>query len=295
MASPPLTPAPQQPAVSSGRTWAVLRTYRGGIVGLAIVIIFVLVAVLAPLMAPADPLKMAVSQRLKPPGAGHVLGTDQYGRDLLSRLVYGSRPSLIVGFLAMGLGVVLGTAMGTIAGYFAGVVDKVITFVMDVMMSFPAVLLGMAMVAAFGANLPVLVVVISLVQLPTVSRLVRGQTILMKGREFVEASQAVGSKPGRILVRNILPNISGPIIAIASLGMAQAVILEAAFGFLGLGIQPPAPSWGTILSDGREYLQTSPHITTLAGVCIVALALGFNLLGDALRDMTDPRTRKSLQ
>lgn len=271
-----------------------LRNYRGGLIGAAVVSIFVLVALLAPLIAPDDPLKMTVALRLKPPSLEHPLGTDHYGRDLLSRLIYGARPSLIVGFLAMGLGVIIGTVLGIVAGFFGGWVDRVITFVMEVKMSFPAVLLGMALVAAFGASLPVLVAVISLVQMPTIARLVRGQTILMKSREFVEASHALGARSWRILRRDILPNISGPVIAMASLGMAQAVILEAAFGFLGLGIQPPAPSWGTILSEGREYLRTSPHMTTTAGICIVALALGFNLVGDALRDMTDPRTRKSL-
>jgi peptide/nickel transport system permease protein len=295
MASQRMAADSQQPtAPANGGAWRTWRKYRGGMFGLAIVIVFMLVALLAPLFAPADPLKMGVSVRLQPPGGAHLLGTDQYGRDLLSRLIYGARPSLIVGFLSMGLGVLVGTAMGIVSGYFGGLIDKIISFVMDVMMSFPAVLLGMAMVAAFGANLPVLVVVISVVQLPTVARVVRGQTILMKGREFIEASHALGARSRRILLRAILPNISGPIIAIASLGMAQAVILEAAFGFLGLGIQPPAPSWGTILSEGREYLRTSPHITTLAGLCIVALAMGFNLVGDALRDMTDPHTRKSL-
>lgn len=284
-----------EPSAQERSSWPrLLQKYRLGVFGLGIVLLFILVATFAPWIAPADPVKMTVSKRLQPPSSDYLLGTDQYGRDLLSRLVYGARPSLIVGFLATGLGILVGTTAGMTAGYFGRGIDQAISAVMEVLMSFPAILLGMALIAAFGAKLSVLVVVISAVQLPTVARIARGQTLLVKQLEFVEAARALGAGTLRILSRAILPNISGPIVAIASLLMAQSVILEAAFGFLGLGIQPPAPSWGTILSDGREYIRTSPHIAALAGVCIIVLALGFNLVGDAMRDSMDPRSRREM-
>lgn len=270
--------------------WRRLRRHRLAMVGLAIIGGIALLAVLAPFISPADPLAIDYAHTAAPPGTpGHLLGTDAVGRDILARLIYGTRVSLQVGAVAVGIAATLGTAVGLTAGYYGGIVDNVLMRAVDVFLAFPVIVLAIAIIAVLGPSLVNVMIALGLVAWTTYARVVRGQVLVLRELDFVQAARAAGTGDARIILRHVLPNATAPIIVLATVGMAGAIIAEAALSFLGLGVQPPTPSWGSMLNEGRAFLRTAPHISTLPGLAIMITVLGFNFLGDGLRDALDPR------
>ncbi|MCO7174856.1 ABC transporter permease [Sporolactobacillus kofuensis] len=269
-----------------------LFTNKLAVVGLIIVVLFTLVAIFAPFIAHFDPTKMDVNDALQSPGQdGHLLGTDSYGRDVFSRIVFGARVSLFVGVGAVVVGGAIGIILGLISGFYGGWVDSVIMRIMDGMYAFPFILLAIVLMTVLGSGLGNVILAIGIANVPTFSRIVRGQVLAVKQEEFIEVTRSLGAGDFNLLFKHILPNCSGPIIVYGTMGIAGAIISEAALSFLGLGIQPPNPSWGNILQEGRDYLQVSPHICLFSGMAIFLSVLGFNLFGDGLRDALDPKTR----
>lgn len=269
-----------------------LAKYPLSLVGLVIVFSWVIVALFAQQLAPHDPLQIELVDRLHPPSATHLLGTDYYGRDILSRIMYGSRYDLIMALLAVAFAAGVGTPMGMIAGYLGGSVDNIIMRLADILMAFPALVLAMALAAALGPGLGKAIFVMALVGIAGYARLGRASTLSIKQESFVEAAQSIGSSNLRILIHHILPNIVSPIIVRGTLGMGNTVLLGASLSFIGLGIRPPSPEWGAIINEGRVHLVTGKWwIATFAGLAIMSLVLGFNLLGDGFRDILDPRKR----
>lgn len=259
-------------------------------VGLAIIIAIILLAIFAPYVSLADPLAIDYAHTAAPPGvSNHPLGTDAVGRDILARLIYGTRVSLQVGVVAVGIAASLGTAVGLASGYYGGFVDNLLMRIVDVFLAFPVIVLAIAIIAVLGPSLVNVMIALGLVAWTTYARVVRGQVLVLRELDFVQAARAVGTGDVRIIVRHILPNAIAPIIVLATVGMAGAIIAEAALSFLGLGVQPPTPSWGSMLNEGRAFLRIAPHISTLPGLAIMITVLGFNFLGDGLRDALDPR------
>ena len=260
-----------------------------GRAGLAIVLTAVAVAVCGPWIVPIDPFRQDLVLRLAAPSWSHPLGLDELGRDLLARLVLGARVSLFVGVSVVGISAVVGAAVGSVAGYVGGRVDMVLGRIMDVLMAFPGILLAIALVAVLGPSLKHVVLALVTIGWVGYARLVRGQVLKVRELEFVQAARAVGAPLGRVLVRHVLPATLSAVSVQATLGMAGAIIAEASLSFLGLGVQPPTPSWGTMLDAGRSHLIDAPHLTIVPGVAIALLVLGFNFAGDDLRDRLDPR------
>ena len=257
-----------------------------------IVLLVILMAISAPMLAPIDPTTQSLSDRLLAPGEkGHFLGTDEFGRDLWSRVVYGARISLEVGLVSVAIGLTVGGFLGILAGYFSGWVDMAVSRVMDVLMAFPSILLALTIMAVLGSSLTNVMIAVGITTIPRFTRVVRGSVLAIRGRAFVEAARALGTPEDRILIRHIAPNILSPVIVMASTGIAGAILAEASLSFLGLGVQPPTPTWGSIITDGKQYLDTAPWISTLAGVATMVAVLGFNLLGDGLRDLLDPKLK----
>lgn len=260
---------------------------RSAVVGLAIVVAFVFVALAAPLLAPYNVYEMNMPQRLKPPSAAHWFGTDDFGRDLFTRILLGARISLTVSLGTVSLAVLIGVSIGLVSGYLGGAVEIWLMRLVDVFLSFPAILLALALVAALGTGIGNLILALALVAWTTYARVVRASTLAIKEEEYVTAAHVIGVPTWRVLVRHILPNAAGPIIVIAALGMGNAIVAEAALSFLGLGVQPPEPSWGTTLTFGLAYLREDPYLSTFPGMAIMLSVLGFNLVGDGLRDLLD--------
>ncbi len=280
-------PARARPPVLLGR---LLRGHLAK-VGLAVIAALVVAAALAPWLAPYDPTEQALDRMLQSPGRPYLLGTDDLGRDILSRLLYGARVSLLVGVLSVGISLVVGVSLGLVAGYRGGWVDEVTMRVMDGLLAFPALVLALAITAALGPSLRNAMIAIGVVGIPGFARLVRGQVLSLRAQEYVEAARAAGLGDGRIILRHILPGTLAPIIVHASLRVAFAVLAEAGLSFLGLGTQPPTPSWGAMLNVGREYLEMAPWLSVAPGAAIFVTTLSFNFLGDGLRDALDPRLR----
>jgi len=275
--------------------WRVLRRLarnRLAMLGLAIIAIFVALAVLAPWIAPHDPLRSSFAKRLQPPSAEHWLGTDELGRDMFSRLLYGARISLRVGLISVSIGTVIGVPLGAISAYYGGWVDLIVQRVIDVMLAFPGILLAIVLVSTLGVGLENVMIAVGVVSIPVYTRLVRGSALALKRKDFVEAARAAGARDLVIIARHILPNCVAPVIVQSTLQVGSSILWAAGLGFLGLGAQPPTPEWGTILSRGRQYLLVAPHITTATGLSIMLVVLGFNLLGDGLRDALDPRMQE---
>lgn len=250
-------------------------------------------AIFAPMIATYPVDEMDFTYMFARPGEeGHLLGTDDYGRDIFSRMVYGSRISLMVGVIAVGIGAFLGTILGICSGYFGGLFDALTMRIMDALLSFPYVLLAIAMMAVLGAGLFNAMLAIGIVMVPSFARVVRSATMNVKHEEFIISARCIGAKHIWVILDHIIPNIIPTIIIYASLNFAGAVISEATLSFLGLGIQPPTPSWGSMLSEAKNYLQTAPHMAYFPGLAILVTCLGFNLLGDGLRDVLDPRLRQ---
>lgn len=263
--------------------------------GLLVLLAVVASAVLAPVIAPYDPTAQEITRRLKPPGWAapegwlNLLGTDHLGRDILSRIIFGARVSLIIGFSAVAVGGTLGTLLGLVAGYRGGRVDDLCMRLTDTMLAMPFILLALAVIAVLGPSLRNIIFVLGITGWVSYARVVRAEVLTLRTREFVAAAQALGGGGGRIIFRHLLPNVLTPVIVIATLEVARMIILESALSFLGLGIQPPTPTWGGMLADGRAYLSTAWWLATFPGVCIMLTVLGINLLGDWLRDVLDPR------
>jgi peptide/nickel transport system permease protein len=260
--------------------------------GVVLVVIFVILALFAPWIAPRDPAFINLPARLDPPSRAHWLGTDELGRDILSRVVYGARISMLVGSCVVVTSLALGLIIGSIAGYYGGGIDLFVNVVlMNAFLSFPGILLAIAFVAFRGPGIFNLVLALSLGGWVGYARLVRGQVLAAREREFVEAARALGAGDLRIVVRHILPNIIQPIIVQAAIGMAGAILAEATMSFLGLGVPPPTASWGAMLNDGRAHLFDSPHLVLFPALAVMLAVLSFNFIGDALRDYLDPRSR----
>ena len=261
----------------------------GGIIVLAVMV----AAILAPLLSTHDPYEMNVRERLLDPlEGGHLLGTDQFGRDLYTRILYGARVSLEVGIVSVSLALVIGVTLGLISGYYGGWIDTVIMRFVDIVLSFPVLLLAIAFVAALGPGIENVIIALALVYWTSYARLVRATVLSIKEEEYVQAARTIGSSDFRIIVYNILPNCLAPIIVVATLGLGQAIVAEATLSFLGLGIQPPESSWGWTLAFGMKFLQDAPHLSIYPGVAIMLTVLGFNLLGDGIRDLTDTKLKR---
>jgi peptide/nickel transport system permease protein len=268
---------------------------RAGLFGCVVVIVFVLTALAAPFVAPEDPVKTDLRHRLAPPGVAatdgrfSALGRDQLGRDIASRIIYGSRVTLVVAAAAVVLGGVIGLALGLAAGFFGGWTERVIMRLVDVQLALPLMLLALIIIAVLGPSLRNLVIVLALTSWTRYARIVRGEVLSLREREFVLSAVAAGAGALRIIVRHILPNVVSAAVVVGTLELARVIIMESALSFLGLGVQPPAASWGRMLADGRSYMATAWWLATFPGLAIVVLVLGVNLLGDWLRDHLDPR------
>ena len=261
-------------------------------IGVVLILVFLTFAVFAPWIAPQDPAAIDLPGRLNLPSRSHWLGSDELGRDILSRVIYGARISMLVGSCVVGASLALGLIVGSIAGYYGGAIDRFFNVVvMNAFLSFPGILLAIAFVAFRGPGIFNLVLALSLGGWVGYARLVRGQVLAAREREFVEAARALGASDLRIIVRHILPNIIQPVVVQAAIGMAGAILAEATMSFLGLGVPPPTASWGTMLNDGRAHLFDAPHLVLFPAMAVMLAVLSFNFIGDALRDYLDPRSR----
>jgi peptide/nickel transport system permease protein len=275
-----------------------LAARRTALLGLVVVVIVVITAVAAPLLSPFDPIEQDLGDlRLKAPGfrdaAGrlHPLGTDHLGRDLLARVIYGARPALLVGFAAVVISGVIGMVTGLVSGYFGGRVDDALMRLADIQLAFPFILLAIAVIGVLGPSLKTIIAVIGVSSWVVYARIVRSAVLSLREREFVQAALALGSGDGRVLIRHILPNALTPWLVVATLDMARVIVIESALSFLGLGVQPPTPTWGGMLADGRVYISTAWWLATFPGLAILVTVLGINLFGDGLRDTLDPRLK----
>jgi peptide/nickel transport system permease protein len=260
-------------------------------IGAAIVLVVVVAALFGPMVAPFDPSTQEMALRLDGPTGLHWFGLDEVGRDIFTRVLYGARISLLVGIVVVGVSATVGIAMGAIAGYFGGRVDEAISRVIDILLAFPGLLLAIALVAVLGPSLTNVVMALTLIGWVGYARLVRGQVLRAREFEFVQAARALGATTPRILLRHVIPTTLPAVTVQATLGMGAAILNEASLSFLGLGVQPPTPSWGTMLNYGRGHLLDAPHLTIFPGVAIAILVLGFNFLGDGLRDALDPAAK----
>src|SRR5438128_4613355 len=258
---------------------------------LALIGAFAICAVLAPIVAPYDPLAQALGSRLEPPSPEHWLGTDQLGRDIASRLLYGARISLVIGIVVVALAGIFGTLVGLVAGYAGGLVDETLMRVTEVFLAFPPLILAMAIAGALGPSLTNAIIAIAAVTWAVYARLARGQILSLRHREFVEAARAIGASRGRILALHLLPNAIAPLVVQASFDMGSAIVSAAGLSFIGFGAQPPTPEWGVMISEGRNFISTEPWLSLFPGLAILLAVGAFNLLGDGLRDAFDPRLR----
>jgi peptide/nickel transport system permease protein len=272
--------------------WLSFCKNRLALIGLGIVIFFIIIAIIAPLIAPYGYKDQNLVERLQAPSSEHWFGTDDFGRDIFSRIVYGARISLWVGFFSVLGSVIFGTMLGIIAGYYGRWVDAIISRIFDIMLAFPSILLAIAVVAILGPSLQNALIAIAVINIPNFGRLVRSKVLSVKQEEYIMAARAVGMKDSRILFRHILPNSVSPVIVQATLAIATAIIEAAALGFLGLGAQAPEPEWGKMLSDSKQYLMQAPWTLFFPGVAIMLVVLGFNLMGDGLRDVLDPKMKQ---
>ena len=289
--APATQSAPALPRMRRGDTWRRLIRNELTVMGAAILALVVVAALFAPYLSPHDPLAMSPTQLLQPPSPQHLMGTDELGRDVLSRVIWGARISLYVGVISVTIAVAVGVTLGLVAGYHGGLIDDVIARILDVVFAFPTILLALGIVAMLGSSLTNTMIAIGVVYTPVYARLARGTTLAVKERDFVEAAIVSGAGTVRIIVRHILPNVMAPLIVQTSLNLSLAILAEASLSFLGLGTQPPDPSWGTMVSSGQALIELSPWPVVFPGLAIVLAVLAFNLIGDGLRDALDPRMR----
>ncbi len=268
-----------------------LRRSKGALIGLTLLLCMVFLAVFSPLIAPYDPIELNAQDYLQSPRSEHLFGTDQYGRDVFSRVIYGARISLVIGLISVGIALLVGVLVGLVAGYYGGLLDSTLMRLIDVMLAFPGILLALAIVSILGPSLVNLMIAVGISSIPTYARLTRGSVLATRGELYVEAARVTGVPNRLILGRHILPNVVAPVIVAATLGVGAAILWAAALSFLGLGSQPPEPEWGRMLSEGRQYLRSQWWIATFPGIAIMLTVLALNMLGDGLRDALDPRLR----
>ena len=283
--------ATEAPATLTADTWQRFRRNRLALVGLVVVALLAVAAAGAPWLAPADPAKQSLIEKRARPSEKFLLGADEFGRDILSRIIYGSRVALLVGLLSVAIALGLGLILGCLAGFAGGWIDVVLMRGVEILLAFPYLLLAIAVVSALGPGVLNTTIAVGIWGTPTVTRLVRGAVLAARDSEYVRAAKALGATPARVLLRHVLRNILPTVIVYSTLFMANAILVEAALSFLGLGVPPPTPSWGLMVSSGRDFLLVAPHIATIPGLAIMVAVLGFNLLGDGLRDALDPRLR----
>jgi peptide/nickel transport system permease protein len=264
---------------------------RGATSGGVIFGLFVFMALAAPLLTPYDPIRLNVVESLEPPSARHWLGTDQFGRDVLARVIYGARVSMAMGVVAVTISVVLGLALGLVSGYYCGTVDLLVMRLVDVMLAFPGILLALVIIAVLGPNLGSAMIAVGVSGMPLFVRVVRSSTLTVRALQYVEAAQAAGSSDARVLVRHVLPNVLTPVIVLVTLGIPSAIVAGAALSFLGLSVKPPTPDWGEMLSKGRAFMGTAWWLSTFPGLAIAVIVLAINRFGDGLRDALDPRLK----
>ena len=280
-----------QPRTPAGQAWARLRTRYSAMAGLAVVVLVIAVALLAPFIAPYDPTAQSYSTIRKPPTGAHLFGTDEVGRDILARIIYGARASLAAGLVSVAIAIGIGVPLGLLAGYLGGLVDGLISRLTDAMLACPFLILAIALAAFLGPSLTNAMIAIGITATPIFIRLTRGQVLTVKSELYVEAARAVGIRGWRIAVEHVLPNVMPQLLVQASLTVATAIIAEASLSFLGLGQQPPAPSWGAMLNTAQRFLTNAPWMAIYPGLAIFVTVLSFNLLGDGLRDALDPRAK----
>jgi len=284
-------PGAAAPTVRRRRVWRSFRRQRLAMAGGIIVGLFVLIAAVGPVVSPYDPVKQNVRIRFQSPTAAHLLGTDEFGRDILSRLLHGAAISLQVGVISVALAGICGVLLGLVAGYRGGRIDTALTLAMDVLFAFPGLLLTIALIAVLGSSLQNVFIAIAVTNVPSFMRIVRGSVLSVRHTPYIEAATAAGASTSRLLFRHIFPNITPPLIVHASLTFAYAVLAEASLAYLGLGNKPPSPSWGSMLNSSYGVLETAPWLSVVPGAAIAITVLGFNLLGDGIRDALDPRLR----
>jgi ABC-type dipeptide/oligopeptide/nickel transport system permease subunit len=273
------------------RAWRRFRHHPPALVGLGIILTFVLLAVFAPLISPYDPVVQDLSSAVQPPSAEHWFGTDQLGRDIATRLMYGTRISLLIGVLAVLIGLVIGVPLGMLAGYYGGWADLAISRAADMMFAFTSILLALTLVAVLGVSLQNVIIAVGISVVPVIIRLVRSSVLSLREEPYVEAARALGASDLRIITRHVFRNALTPVLVHGTLSIGVSILLAAGLGFLGLGVQSPTPEWGTMLGEGRQFIFNAPHMTTFPGLTIFLAILAFNLLGDGLRDALDPRMR----
>jgi peptide/nickel transport system permease protein len=295
VATQPTIMAPNEVRRSRGPlrdSWRRLLSGWNGRVGLVLILVIILIGILAPIVDPYDPrLDSNLAEARKPPSAQHIFGTDRLGRDVFRRVMHGTRVSLLIGFVVVFVSSVIGTVLGLIAGYFGGWSDTLVMRLMDVLLAFPAILLAIAIVAVRGPGLGNTIVAVAIVGIPGYARVVRSMVLSLRERDYVDAARMVGVSNSRIMFGHILPNSLTPIIVQMTLGIGGAILFAAALGFLGLGVQPPVPEWGTMISDGLPFLNQAPYLVFFPGMAIMVTVLAFNLFGDGLRDALDPQQR----
>jgi ABC-type dipeptide/oligopeptide/nickel transport system permease subunit len=270
-------------------SWRRFRRHRAALAGLGLLVGLLALSAAAPALTDHDPVRQRLAEVLRPISLRHPLGTDHLGRDLLARLLYGGRLSLLIGFLAVGLGLAVGVPLGAISGFQGGRTDLVIQRIADVLLSFPGFLLALSLVAILGVGLQNVIISVGVSAVPSFIRLVRGSVLSIREQEYVQAAHALGEARTAIIFRHVLPNAMAPVIVQATLSLGASILVAAGLGFLGLGVQPPTPEWGTMLGEGRQYIFRAPAVTTFPGLAIFLAVLGFNLFGDGLRDALDPR------
>jgi peptide/nickel transport system permease protein len=291
MSASPSVPIPAPLAAQAERTaarptwWLTLRRSNRTLIGLAILLIVVALTLLAPVIGRYDPNYGDFDNILGRPTTAHIFGTDNFGRDVFTRVLYGYRVSMLVGVVSVLAAVAIGAPLGLLAGYFGSLVDNLIMRPLDLLMSFPAILLAITLIAVFGTKQSVTILALALIYFPIMARVLRGSVITVRGEEYVEAARAIGAKPLRVMLRHILPNSLGPLVVQASISMGIAILIEAALSFIGLGTQPPNPSLGGMLAEGRDFMREAPWVVTFPGLALMLAVLGFNLLGDGLRDL----------
>lgn len=268
--------------------WVVFKKSKLGMISTIFLIIVVLISIFAPFIAPADPVSQYVSERMLSASSTHWLGTDAFGRDILSRIIYGSRTSLLVGFIAVIISSLIGTILGTSAGYIGGKFDDIVMRILDSLMAIPMLLMGLMFLIAFGSNVTTVIIAISVGLIPSSARIARGPTMEIKEKEFVKAAIASGTSTPRIILLHILPNIIGSVLVLATLHMSSAIRVEASLSFLGLGVQPPIPTWGNMIKDGLDVITVAPGLAIFPGIALMLVVIAFNLFGDTLRDAMDP-------
>jgi peptide/nickel transport system permease protein len=276
----------------AGRTRKFIARNKSLSIGATMIAIVCIVAIFAPIIAPYGYAEADMRDAAQPPSSRHLFGTDQYGRDMLSRVVYGARLSLMIGVFGQGINLLIGVSMGLIAGYFGGKLDDFIMGLCNILLCVPVLILAMAVMAVLGPGLVNVFIALGLTNWTYDARLARSQTLSIKEEDYISAARATGCSTFRILTRHVLPNCLGPILVLTTLGMADTILIGAALGFIGLGAQPPQPEWGTMLSEGRNYIRLASWICTFPGLALVFAILGFNILGDGLRDLLDPHLKR---